>query len=106
MQQKTPDFQPGVCCWWRHSGQISDFGTGSYSYSGSSSSSIEYSAKSKAQFCAVLVDTSSWRTVWYCDVVTKAGGTWFVGSKRDAKAAAKAIVKTLKKNGHVPPQAQ
>jgi hypothetical protein len=75
--------------------------TGSFSGSGSASSYQIYSAKSKAEFSAVLFDIPSSRTAWYVDILTKAGGTFFVGDKGDAKAAAKGVVKGLIENGHI-----
>ena len=59
------------------------------------------SAKSKAEFSAVLLDISKNRTVWYADVTTKAGGTFFVGAKGDAKGLTKGIVKGLEEGGHL-----
>lgn len=60
-----------------------------------------YSVKSKADFSAILLDVSNSRTIWYVDVRTKAGGTLFVGGKRDGKAISKEIVKALKEDGHI-----
>jgi len=76
-------------------------GTGSFSGSGSSSSYQIYSAKSKAEYSAVLFDIQSSRTAWYIDILTKASGTVFVGEKGDAKAAAKGVIKGLIENGHI-----
>jgi len=60
-----------------------------------------YSAKSKAEFSAVLMETESFRTAWYADVIVKAGGTLFVSEKGDAKGVTKTIVKALEKDGHI-----
>lgn len=59
------------------------------------------SARSSADFSAVLVDLSTSRTVWYADVTTKASGTLFVGGKGDAKASVKGVVDALVKDGHL-----
>jgi len=43
------------------------------------------SAKSSTEFSAVLLDIYKNRTIWFGDITTKAGGTFFVGKKGDAK---------------------
>jgi len=46
-------------------------------------------AHSKADFSAVLIDTTNGRTAWYADITTKASGTLFVNEKGDTKGAVK-----------------
>ena len=75
--------------------------SGTFSGSGSSSSYQLYSARSEAEFSAVLLDVETSRIVWYTDLLTKAGGTFFVGSKGDAKAVAKGVLKGLIENNHL-----
>jgi len=58
-------------------------------------------AKSKAEFSAILLDPSNGKTAWMADIVVKAGGTFFVSEKGDAKGAVKTILKALEKDGHV-----
>jgi hypothetical protein len=82
------------------SGNYND-SSGSFSGSGSATSYQLYSARSEAEFSAVLLDVSTSRIVWYTDILTKAGGTFFVGSKGDAKAVAKGVLKGLIKNNHL-----
>ncbi len=57
-------------------------------------------AKSKAEFSAILFDPSNGKTAWMADIVVKAGGTFFVSEKGDAKGAVKTILKALEKDGH------
>lgn len=80
-----------------------DSSSGSFNATGSgtSTSSTLFTAKSKAEFSAVLLDIRSNRVAWYGDVFTKAGGTLFVGTRRDAKGAVKGIVEGLSENGHI-----
>ena len=49
-----------------------------------------------------MFDVREGRIAWTTDIYTKASGTLFVGGKGDAKAAAKAVVKGLIKDGHIP----
>ena len=49
----------------------------------------------------MLLDVSTSRIVWYTDILTKAGSTFFVGSKGDAKAVAKGVLKGLIENNHI-----
>lgn len=57
--------------------------------------------KSQAEFAAVLFDVKTTRAAWYADILTKAGGAFFVGSKGDAKAVAKVILNALIENNHL-----
>jgi hypothetical protein len=59
-------------------------------------------ARSEAEFSAVLLDLAKNRTVWYADITVKAAGTFFVGSKGDAKGAVGGVMKGLGKDGHLP----
>jgi hypothetical protein len=59
------------------------------------------SANSESSFSAVLLDVSSGRIAWTADIHTKAGGTLFAGGKKDANAAAKAVVKSMSADGHI-----
>ena len=58
-------------------------------------------AKSVAEFSAVLIDTVAGRTAWYVDITTKAAGTLFVSERGDAKAAVKGVVTQLRDDGHL-----
>ena len=69
---------------------------------GSSTTTAIVSAKGNASFSAVMFDVRERRIAWTTDIYTKASGTLFVGGKGDAKAAAKAVVKGLIKDGHIP----
>jgi len=69
---------------------------------GSSTTTAIVSAKGNASFSAVMFDVREGRTAWTTDIYTKASGTLFVGGKGDAKAAAKAVVKGLIEDGHIP----
>ncbi len=69
---------------------------------GSSTTTAIIKAKSNASFSGVMIDLSENRIAWTTDIYTKASGTLFVGDKGDAKAAAKAIVKGLIENRHIP----
>lgn len=69
--------------------------------SGTSTSAIFSYKKSKGVFSAVLMDLSENRVAWYSDISTKAGGLLFAGTTKDAKAAAGAVTKSLKKHGHL-----
>ena len=74
----------------------------STSASGSSTTTAIIKAKSNASFSGLLVDLSENRIAWTSDIYTKASGTFFVGGKGDAKAAAKGIIKGLIESGHIP----
>jgi hypothetical protein len=69
---------------------------------GSSTTTAIVTAKGDASFSAIMVDVREQRIAWTTDIYTKAGGTLFVGGKGDAKAAAKAVVKGLIADGHIP----
>lgn len=60
------------------------------------------SAKSKAEFSAVLIDIANARTAWYADITISAGGTLFVGANKDARAAVDGLLEELVKEGHLP----
>jgi len=75
--------------------------SGTFSGSGSATSYQLYSARSEAEFSAILLDVATSRIVWYTDILTKAGGTFFVGSKGDAKAVSKGVLKGLIENNHI-----
>lgn len=60
-----------------------------------------FSAKSSAEFSAVLLDIGKNRAIWYADITTKAGGTLFVGARGDAKAAVSGVIKGLEERGHL-----
>ena len=49
-----------------------------------------------------MVDLSENRIVWTSDIYIKASGTLIVGTKGDAKAAAKGIIKGLIQSNHIP----
>lgn len=67
------------------------------------STTVQYkSIKSQAAFSAILVDVQENQIAWTTDIYIKAGGLLFVGGKRDAKAAAKSIIKSLIKDKHIP----
>jgi hypothetical protein len=59
------------------------------------------SAKLKSSFTAALINAKNGRTALTTDIATKAGGLLFAGGKKDANAAAKALVKGLAQDGHV-----
>ena len=77
------------------------YGNSATAYGNSNTTAI-IKAKSNASFSGVMIDVSENRIAWTTDIYTKASGTLFVGGKGDAKAAAKAIVKGLIKDGHIP----
>jgi len=76
---------------------------GGYSATGTMNSTSQniYSAKSKAEFSAVLFDAAKNRTAWYADVQVKAKGTLFVGEKGDAKGLVGAVIEGLEDDGHL-----
>ncbi len=76
-------------------------GTFSGSANSTSTSYNIVSARSTAEFSAILLDLRANRTVWYADVTTKASGTIFVGAKGDAKALVKGVINGLTKDGHL-----
>lgn len=87
-------------------GSANVYGTvsgGTYGGNASSSSTTYnvYGARSVSEFSAVLIEGASGRTAWYADITVKAGGTWFVGPKGDAKGLANGIVKGLESDGHI-----
>lgn len=75
-------------------------------FSASNSASTQtygiFKKNSRASFSAVLTDLKTNRIAWYSDIFTKAGGAFFVGEKRDAKAAVKGVVRGLLEKGHLP----
>lgn len=77
--------------------------SGSFNAHGTSSATSYnvMSAKSKAEFSAVLLDIKKNRTVWYADVLVKAQGTLFVSEKGDAKGVVNGILDGLEDDGHV-----
>ena len=75
--------------------------TGSFSGSGTSTSYHMLDTRSSAEFSAVLLDVKTSRIAWYADILTSAGGAFFVGTAGDAKAVAKGIIKGLVKNDHL-----
>jgi len=77
--------------------------SGSFNAQGTSSATSYniMSAKSKAEFSAVLLDIKKNRTVWYADVLVKASGTLFVSEKGDAKGVVNGIMGGLEDDGHV-----
>lgn len=77
------------------------YGSNTTAY-GSSTTTAIVSAKGNASFSAVMVDVREGRIAWTTDIYTKASGTLFVGGKGDAKAAAKAVIKGLIKDEHIP----
>jgi len=58
-------------------------------------------AKSQAAYSALLIDLEKSRVAWTTDIYIKSKGLLFVGGKRDAKAAAKTILKGLAENNHI-----
>lgn len=76
-------------------------GSFSANTTGQSTSYNIVSAKSSAEFSAILVEVGSGKTAWYGDIVTKAGGTLFVGAKGDAKASVKGVIEGLEEDGHI-----
>lgn len=81
------------------------FGTANFNSYGASGSATTVNinrAKSEAEFSVVLKDIKTMRTAWYADITTKAGGAFFVGEERDARAAIKGMIAGLKKDGHLP----
>lgn len=68
----------------------------------SSTSYNIFSAKSKAEFSAILIENSSNRVAWYADLLVKAGGTLFVSEKGDAKGLVNGVVEALENDGHLP----
>jgi hypothetical protein len=83
------------------SGSVYGYGN-SATVTGTSTTVPIVSAKSKSSFSAALIDAKNGRTAWITDIFTKAGGLLFAGGKKDAKAAANALVKGLAKDGHLP----
>lgn len=77
--------------------------SGSFNAQGTSSATSYniMSAKSKAEFSAVLLDIKKNRTAWYADVLVKASGTLFVSEKGDAKGVVNGILEGLEDDGHV-----
>ena len=67
-------------------GRVTVYGSHA-TYSESTRQNKTVKAKSRAEFSAVLIDAATDRIAWYCDVLVKAGGTFFVGEKGDAKGA-------------------
>ena len=61
-------------------------------------------ARSSAEFSSVLVENGSGNTIWYGDILTKAGGTLFVGEKGDAKASVRGVIEGLQEAGHLEKQ--
>lgn len=82
-------------------GRVNQNGTFNATTTGQSTTYNIMSAKSSAEFSGVLVEAATGRTVWFGDVITKAGGTLFVGEKGDAKASVKGVVEGLEENGHI-----
>lgn len=82
-------------------GYVNPNGSFSANSTGQSTSYNIVSAKSSAEFSAVLVEIGSGKTAWYGDIVTKAGGTLFVGAKGDAKASVKGVIEGLEEDGHI-----
>ena len=85
----------------RRSSQITPSGMSTYYSNSSSQSYISKSAKSRASFGAIVFDTKTYKTVWTGEIFVKASGTWVVGAKKDARAAAKKIIKDLAEKGHL-----
>ena len=69
---------------------------------GSSTTTAMVTAKSTASFSGVMIDLTEDRVAWTSDIYIKASGTLIVGTKGDAKAAAKGIIKGLIENNHIP----
>ena len=80
--------------------QVNSYGNSAYG-SGNATSYNIYSAKSKAEFSAVLLDITQNRAAWYADVLVKASGTLFVSEKGDAKGLVKGVIDGLEEDGHV-----
>jgi hypothetical protein len=80
--------------------QVSSYGNTAYG-SGNATSYNIYSAKSKAQFSAVLLDITQNRAAWYADVLVKAAGTLFVSEKGDAKGLVNGVMDSLEEDGHL-----
>lgn len=79
------------------------YGNGAFNAQ-TSGTTTEYnlvSVSSSAEFSAVLVQNGTGRIIWYGDIVTKAGGTLFVGERGDAKASVKGVIEGLEENGHL-----
>ena len=84
-------------------GQVQSNGNFSANTSSNSTSYNLVIARSSAEFSAVLSQAETGRTVWYGDVLTKARGTLFVGSKGDAKASVNGVLEGLEEAGHISP---
>ena len=67
-------------------GRVTVYGNNA-TYSESTRQNKIVKAKSRAEFCAVLIDATSDRIAWYCDILVKAGGTIFVSEKGNVKGA-------------------
>ncbi len=80
---------------------VYDSGAMTADSSGQSTSFNLVMKKSSAEFSAVLTEVASGRTVWFGDILTKAGGALFVGQKGDAKAAVKGVIDGLLERGHI-----
>ena len=80
--------------------QVNSSGNSAYG-SGNATSYGIYSAKSKAQFSAVLLDIIQNRAAWYADVLVKASGTLFVSEKGDAKGLVNGVMDSLEEDGHL-----
>ncbi|VAW38361.1 hypothetical protein MNBD_GAMMA01-731 [hydrothermal vent metagenome] len=57
--------------------------------------------KTTAEFNAKLIDLQTGNTIWFIDVLVKAGGSLFTTNKGDAKGVSKRIVDTLIKDNLV-----
>lgn len=82
-------------------GQIHSNGTFNAQTRGASTEYNLVSVRSSAEFSAVLVQNGSGKVIWYGDIVTKAGGTLFVGERGDAKASVKGVIEGLEEGGHL-----
>ena len=69
---------------------------------GSSTTTDRVTARSTASFSGVMLDLDQGRIAWTSDIYVKASGTLIVGTKGDAKAAVKSIIKGLIENSHIP----
>ena len=59
-------------------------------------------ANSSSSVGGVMLDVSNGRVIWMTEIFTKAGVLLFAGGKKDARAAARAVIKGLFKKGHLP----
>lgn len=80
--------------------QVNAVGNSAYG-SGNATSYGIYSARSKAQFSAVLLDVVENRAAWYADVLVKAHGTLFVSDTGDAKGLVHGVIEGLEDDEHV-----